>query len=71
MIVFSGANDDVFTKAVDELILSSSNNSKFKSAIRNIEKESQLKGKTLYQLIFEIIQQDILNQRAQQWIKNK
>ena len=71
IILFSDSNDDLFIKSIDELILSSLDNSKFNNAIKFIEKESQLRGKTLYQTIFEIIQKEIIEERARQWIKNK
>jgi hypothetical protein len=45
--MFSDSNDEVFIKAIDELILSSQNNSKCNNTIKILEKESQLKGKTL------------------------
>ena len=69
IILFSDSNDDLFIKSIDELILSSLDNSKFNNAIKFIEKESQLRGKTLYQTIFEIIQKEIIEERVDNGLK--
>ena len=71
MVVFTGSNDDVFVKAIDELVLSSPNDSKLKNAIKYIEKESQLRGQTLYQMIYDLMQKDIIEERARQWINKR
>ncbi len=41
-----------------------------KDAILTIDRISKQKGKTIYQLIYELMQNDLNEERARQWLKN-
>ena len=68
--MFKDSNDYSFIKAVDEIILSSETNSNLDSAIKNIDAEAQSKGLTLYEMIYNIMQHDLIDERIKEWIRD-
>jgi hypothetical protein len=59
-------DDDKFKKIIDEFILSSSDNESIKSILRNIDFEAFKLGISFYQMIFILIQKDVIHKRKSQ-----
>ena len=59
-------NDDKFKKIIDEFILSSSDNELSKYTLRNIDLEASKLGISFYQMIFLLIQKDIIHNKKSQ-----
>ena len=53
-------NDDKFKKIIDEFILSSSDNESIKYILRKIDFEAFKLGISFYQMIFLLIQKDVI-----------
>ena len=53
-------DDDKFKKIIDEFILSSSDNESIKYILRNIDFEAFKLGISFYQMIFLLIQKDVI-----------
>ena len=53
-------DDDKFKKIIDEFILSSSDNESIKYILRNIDFEAFKLGISFYQMIFILIQKDVI-----------
>jgi hypothetical protein len=58
--MFPHYNDDKFKKIIDEFILSSSDNESIKYILRNIDFEAFKLGISFYQMIFLLIQKDVI-----------
>lgn len=56
-------NDNKFKKIIDEFILSSSNDKPLSRAITNIDQEAAKLGISFYQMIFILIQKDLIKTR--------
>lgn len=56
-------DDDKFKKIIDEFILSSSDNESIKYILRNIDFEAFKLGISFYQMIFILIQKDVIHKR--------
>ncbi len=67
--MFVDVNDELFTKSIDDIIINSRNNTKIKNALSNLDKEAKLKGMTLHQMIHELMQKNINEERAIKWLK--
>jgi hypothetical protein len=61
--VFHHYNDNKFKKIIDEFILSSSNDKSFSRAIRKIDEEAAKLEISFYQMIFILIQKDLIKTR--------
>jgi hypothetical protein len=61
--VFHHYNDNKFKKIIDEFILSSSNDKSLSRAITNIDHEAAKLGISFYQMIFILIQKDLIKTR--------
>ena len=59
-------DDDKFKKIIDEFILSSSDNDSLKYILRNIDFEAFKLGISFYQMIFILIQKDVIHKRKSQ-----
>lgn len=59
-------DDDKFKKIIDEFILSSSDNESIKYILRNIDFEAFKLGISFYQMIFLLIQKDVIQNRKSQ-----
>ena len=67
--MFVDLNDELFVKSIDDIIINSKNDTKIKNALSNLDKEAKLRGITLYQMIHELMQKDINEERAIKWLK--
>ena len=61
--MFHHYNDNKFKKIIDEFILSSSNDKPLSRAITNIDQEAAKLGISFYQMIFILIQKDLIKTR--------
>ena len=61
--VFHHYDDNKFKKIIDEFILSSSNDKSLLRALRNIDYEAAKLGISFYQMIFILIQKDLIQTR--------
>ena len=59
-------DDDKFKKIIDEFILSSSDNESIKYILRNIDFEAFKLGISFYEMIFILIQKDVIHKRKSQ-----
>jgi hypothetical protein len=59
-------DDDKFKKIIDEFILSSSDNESIKYILRKIDFEAFKLGISFYQMIFILIQKDVIHKRQSQ-----
>ena len=64
--MFRHYNDNKFKKIIDEFILSSSDNELSKYTLRNIDFEASKLGISFYQMIFLLIQKDIIHNKKSQ-----
>ncbi len=56
-------NDNNFKKIIDEYILSSADDQSLLSALRNIDFQSRKFGISFYQMIFMLIQKDLIDNK--------
>ncbi|HEX6645930.1 MAG TPA: hypothetical protein VF047_01995 [Nitrososphaeraceae archaeon] len=63
IIVFHHYDDNKFKKIIDEFILSSSNDKSLSRAIRKIDEEAAKLEISFYQMIFILIQKDLIKTR--------
>ena len=69
--MFRHYNVNKFKKIIDEFILSSSDNESIKYILRNIDFEAFKLGISFYQMIFILIQKDVIhNSKSQYKINN-
>ena len=61
--MFRHYNDNKFKKIIDEFILSSSDNESLKNTLRNIDFEASKLEISFYQMIFLLIQNDMINNK--------
>ena len=61
--MFRDHDDHKFKKIIDEFILSSSDDESSKYTLRNIDFEASKLGISFYQMIFLLIQKDIINNK--------
>ena len=61
--MFRHYDDYKFKKVIDEFILSSSDNESLKYTLRNIDFKASKLGISFYQMIFILIQKDLINNR--------
>jgi hypothetical protein len=64
--MFQHHNDHKFKKIIDEFILSSSDNESIKYILRNIDFEAFKLGISFYQMMFLLIQKDVIHNRKSQ-----
>jgi hypothetical protein len=64
--MFRHYNDNKFKKIIDEFILSSSDSELSKYTLRNIDLEASKLGISFYQMIFLLIQKDIIHNKKSQ-----
>jgi hypothetical protein len=69
--MFIDANDRTFMEEIDYILLNSNDDIKMKNAISFLDAKSQQKGLTIYQIIYELFQQDNLKEKFIQWTKNQ
>lgn len=67
--MFVDVNDEMFVKSIDDIIINSKKDTKIKNALSNLDREARLRGITLYQMIHELMQKDINEERATRWLK--
>jgi hypothetical protein len=67
--MFVDLNDEMFVKSIDDIITDSKNDTKIKNALSNLDREAKLRGITLHQMIHELMQKDINEERAMKWLK--
>ena len=66
--MFVDLNDEMFVKSIDDIITDSKNDTKIKNALSNLDREAKLRGITLHQMIHELMQKDINEERAIKWL---
>ena len=64
--MFQHHHDEKFKKIIDEFILSSSGNESIKYILRNIDFEAFKLGISFYQMIFILIQKDVIPNKKSQ-----
>ena len=69
--MFMDANDSTFVEAIDYIILNSNDDIKMKNAISFLDAKSRQEGLTIYQIIYELFQKDILKEKFILWTKNQ
>ena len=69
--MFIDANDRSFVEVIDYIILNSDDDIKMKNAISFLDAKSQQEGLTIYQIIYELFQQDPLKEKFILWTKNQ
>jgi hypothetical protein len=69
-MMFIDANDIAFVETIDYIILNSNDDIRMKNAIAYLDAQSKQKGMTIYQIIYELFQKDILKEKFIQWTKN-
>ncbi len=67
--MFVDLNDELFVKSIDDIIINSKKDAKMKKALSNLDREAKLRGMTLHQMIHELMQKDINEERATKWLK--
>jgi hypothetical protein len=67
--MFIDANDRTFVETIDYIILNSDDDIRMQNAIAYLDAQSKNKGMTIYQIIYELFQKDIIEERAIQWTK--
>jgi hypothetical protein len=68
--MFLDANDIAFVETIDYMILNSNDDIRMKNAIAYLDAQSKQKGMTIYQIIYDLFQKDILKEKFIQWTKN-
>ena len=68
-MMFKDSNYYMFTKSIDEIIMDSNKDMKIKNAISVIDNKSKQKGVTIYEMIYELMQKDVSEERSLQWLK--
>jgi hypothetical protein len=64
--MFRYHNDYKFKKIIDDFVLSSSENESIKYILRNIDFEAFKLGISFYQMIFILIQKDVIHNKKSQ-----
>jgi hypothetical protein len=68
--MFLDATDIAFVETIDYMILNSNDDIRMKNAIAYLDAQSKQKGMTIYQIIYDLFQKDILKEKFIQWTKN-
>ena len=63
-------NDCAFAETIDYIILNSDDDARIKNAIYYLDARSKQKGMTIYQLIYELFQKDVIEEKPIQWAKS-
>jgi hypothetical protein len=63
--------NSLFARIIDDLILSSRNDTKLAESIRWIDMQSQKNGISFYEMAYIISNKQITKKRAQEWFKTK
>jgi hypothetical protein len=66
--MFVDPNDELFVSSIDDIIINSKNDAKTKNALSNLDREAKLRGMTLHQMIHELMQKDINEERDIKWL---
>jgi hypothetical protein len=61
----------LFARTIDDLILSSLNDTKLAESIRWVDMQSQKNGISFYEMAYNIIDKHMTKKRAQEWLKTK
>jgi hypothetical protein len=61
--MFHHYTDRKFRRIIDEFILSSSADESLKYTLRNIDQEASRLGISFYQMVFILIQKDVINNK--------
>jgi hypothetical protein len=61
----------LFARIIDDLILSSRNDTKLAESIRWIDMQSQKNGISFYEMAYIIIDKHMTKKRAQEWLKTQ
>jgi hypothetical protein len=64
--MFHHYTDRKFRRIIDEFILSSSADESLKYTLRNIDQEAARLGISFYQMVFILIQKDVINNKKKQ-----
>jgi hypothetical protein len=64
--MFHHYTDRKFRRIIDEFILSSSADESLKYTLRNIDQEASRLGISFYQMVFILIQKDVINNKKKQ-----
>ena len=67
--MFVDLNDELFVKSIDDIIINPKNDTKIKNALSSLDREAKLRGITLHQMIHELMQKDINEERTTKWLK--
>jgi hypothetical protein len=65
------AENEQFTKIVDELVMSAEGDSELAEGLRWIDAQSREKGLTFYEMAFIVLKKHMAERRAKEWLKNK
>lgn len=60
-----------FIRVIDDLILTSENDTRLAESIRWIDLQSQKNGISFYEMIYTITDKQLTKKRAQQWLISK
>ncbi len=60
-----------FIRVIDDLILTSENDTRLAESIRWIDLQSQKNGISFYEMIYTITDKQLTKRRAQQWLISK
>ena len=60
-----------FIRVIDDLILTSKNDTRLAESIRWIDLQSQKNGISFYEMIYTITDKQLTKKRAQQWLISK
>lgn len=63
------ANNFAFIETIDYIILNSDGDTNMKNAIAYLDAQSKQKGLTIYQIIYDLFQKNIFEERSIQWAK--
>jgi hypothetical protein len=69
-VMLMDVNDCAFVETIDYIILNSEDDIRIKNVIHYLDTQSKQKGITVYQLIYELVQKDVVKERSIQWAKS-
>jgi hypothetical protein len=67
--MFKDVNDRTFVETIDYIILNSDDDVKIKNAVLYLDIHSKQKGMTIYQMIYELFQKNLIEKRSIQRTK--
>lgn len=65
------AENEQFTKIVDELVISAESDSELAEGLKWIDTQSREKGLTFYEMAFIVLKKHMAERRAKEWLKGK